>query len=59
MHTDLRRTYGEDFLLRGVAHPITHTLDLAYGYQCTAKVARHVGDSALADEFEDAGRRAG
>ena len=39
MHNDLRRTYGEDFLLRGIAHPISHTLDLAYGYWCTAKVA--------------------
>ncbi len=51
MHTDLRRTYGEDFLLRGVAHPISHTLDLAYGYWCTAKVAARVGDRALVDEF--------
>ena len=40
MDTDLRRAYGEEFLLRGVAHPITHTLDLAFGYHCTAKVAR-------------------
>ena len=40
MDTDLRRTYGEEFLLRGVAHPITHTLDLAFGYHCTAQVAR-------------------
>ncbi|KRE29558.1 glycoside hydrolase domain-containing protein [Agromyces sp. Soil535] len=51
MHTDLRRTYGEDFLLRGVAHPISHTLDLAYGYWCTAKVAARVGDRALVEEF--------
>ncbi|GAA1056825.1 hypothetical protein GCM10017608_11590 [Agromyces luteolus] len=51
MHADLRRTYGEDFLLRGHAHPISHTLDLAYGYWCTAKVAARVGDRALAEEF--------
>jgi putative alpha-1,2-mannosidase len=51
MHNDLRRTYGEDFLLRGVAHPISHTLDLAFGYWCTSAVARHVGDDALLDEF--------
>ncbi len=51
MHTDLRRTYGEDFLLRGVAHPISHTLDIAYGYWCTAKVAERVGDRALVEEF--------
>ena len=29
--------YGEDYLLRGVAQPITHTLDLAFGYQCTGE----------------------
>ena len=39
MADDLRRTYGEEFLLRGEAHPISHTLDLAFGYCCTAKVA--------------------
>ena len=52
MHNDLRRTYGEDFLLHGEAHPISHTLDVAFGYWCTAKVARRVGDRALAEEFE-------
>ncbi len=52
MDSDLRRAYGEEFLLRGVAHPVTHTLDLAFGYHCTAKVARHVGDAALADQLE-------
>ncbi|KQM84552.1 glycoside hydrolase domain-containing protein [Agromyces sp. Leaf222] len=51
MHTDLRRTYGEDFLLRGHAHPISHTLDLAFGYWCTAKVAERVGDRALVEQF--------
>ena len=45
MDTDLRRAYGEEYLLRGVTHPITHTLDLAFGYQCTAIVARAVGDT--------------
>lgn len=52
LHTDLRRGYGEDFLEKGVAHPITHTLDLAYGYHCTARVARRVDDHALADQLE-------
>ncbi len=51
MHNDLRRTYGEDFLLRGEAHPISHTLDIAFAYWCTAKVAHVVGDSALVEEF--------
>ena len=51
MHNDLRRTYGEDFMLRGKAHPISHTLDLAFGYWCTSAVAAHVGDRALVDLF--------
>ena len=52
MDTDLRRSYGEDYLLRGLAEPISHTLDLAFGYQCTAKVASYVGDNQLAVQFE-------
>ena len=51
MHNDLRRTYGEEFLLRGAAHPISHTLDLAFGYWCTAKVAAHLGDADLVAMF--------
>ncbi|WP_344465272.1 glycoside hydrolase domain-containing protein [Cellulomonas aerilata] len=51
LHNDLRRTYGEEFLLRGVAHPISHTLDLAFGYWCTSRIAEHVGDAALVDQF--------
>jgi putative alpha-1,2-mannosidase len=51
MHNDLRRMYGEDFLLRGVVHPISHTLDLAFGYWCASKIAEHVGDHALVAEF--------
>jgi putative alpha-1,2-mannosidase len=51
MHTDLRRMYGEDFLLRGEVHPISHTLDLAFGYWCTSQIADHVGDRALVAEF--------
>ncbi|WP_229715063.1 glycoside hydrolase domain-containing protein [Subtercola lobariae] len=51
MSDDLRRTYGEEFLLNGEAHPISHTLDLAFGYWCTAKVAQRVGDKTLVDQF--------
>jgi putative alpha-1,2-mannosidase len=51
LHNDLRRTYGEDFLLRGAAHPISHTLDLAFGYWCASKVAEQVGDDDLVDMF--------
>jgi putative alpha-1,2-mannosidase len=52
MYADLRRTYGEDYLERGVAHPVSHTLDLAYGYHCTARIARHLGDDELASRFD-------
>jgi len=51
MGPDLRRQFGEEFLEHGVAHPITHTLDLATGYHCTALVARSLGDNELADQF--------
>ncbi|WP_421735820.1 glycoside hydrolase domain-containing protein [Cellulomonas sp.] len=51
MHNDLRRTYGEDFLLRGKVHPISHTLDLAFGYWCTSQIAAHVGDPMLVEQF--------
>ena len=57
MDNDLRRAYGEEFLLRGVTHPISHSLDIAFGYHCTAKVARYVGDQALADQFEELATR--
>lgn len=52
MHSDLRRGYAEDYLERGVAHPITHTLDVAFAYRCTAAVSRRVGDEALAGQLE-------
>lgn len=57
LHDDLRRYYGEDYLEKGLAHPVTHTLDLAYGYHCTARIARHVGDVELAEHLDElAGR---
>ncbi|WP_424186378.1 glycoside hydrolase domain-containing protein [Actinokineospora sp. G85] len=51
MADDLRRMYGEDFHEHGVAHPISHTLDLAYAHFCTAAVARGVGDKRLAEDL--------
>lgn len=48
MEADLRRLYGEDFYEHGVVHPISHTLDLAYAYHCTAGVARALNDGPLA-----------
>jgi putative alpha-1,2-mannosidase len=52
MVDDLRRMYGEDFFEHGVVHPVSHTLDLAYGHFCTARVARAVNDHRLADDLE-------
>ena len=52
MDADLRRQFGEEFLEHGVVHPISHTLDLAFGYHCTASVARAVGDVELAKQFD-------
>lgn len=57
MQNDLRRTYGEDFLLHGKADPISHTLDLAFGHWCTEKVARAVGDLPLAAELSEMAER--
>jgi putative alpha-1,2-mannosidase len=52
LEPELRRNYGEDFLEHGVAHPVSHTLDLAAGYFASAAIARHLGDRALANQFE-------
>ncbi|MEM9419372.1 MAG: glycoside hydrolase domain-containing protein [Planctomycetota bacterium] len=38
---------GEAFMQQGVVHPITHTLDLAYGCYCTTRIAQHIGDDRL------------
>ncbi len=57
MDTDLRRQFGEEYLEHGIAHPVTHTLDLALGYHCTASVARSVGDETLAARFDDLATR--
>jgi predicted alpha-1,2-mannosidase len=51
MGDDLRRMYGEDFFEHGIVHPITHTLDLAYAYHCTAQVAGAVNDHGLAADL--------
>ncbi|MCE0538132.1 glycoside hydrolase family 92 protein [Kineosporia rhizophila] len=47
MDDDLRRQYGEEFFDRGVVHPITHTLDLAFAHHCTARIARALADDHL------------
>ena len=44
MVADLRRTYGEEYILNGITHPVTHVLDLAFGYWCTSLVARRQRD---------------
>ena len=52
LHSDLRRGYAEEYLERGVVHPISHTLDIAFAYHCTAVVARRLGDHDLAGQFD-------
>lgn len=52
LESDLNRLYGEDFIELGVAHPISHTLDLALAYHCAALLAGHVGDHEVAKRFE-------
>ena len=56
MADDLRRMYGEEFFEYGVVHPVTHTLDLAYGHHCTAQVARALADHRLAADLADRAR---
>ncbi len=51
MTKDLGRAYGEAFFQEGIVHPLTHTLDLAYGCFCTALIAREVGDTAASDHI--------
>ena len=55
---DLHRAYGEAFLEGGrPVHPIVHTLDLAYGCYCTAKLASAMDDPELAQRMaQHAGR---
>ena len=57
MWKDTGRAYGEAFLQDGVVHPITHTLDLAYGCYCTAQVAKGIGDRAIWGRMVDLARR--
>ncbi|MBT4886640.1 MAG: glycoside hydrolase, partial [Planctomycetaceae bacterium] len=51
MTKDLGRAYGEAFFQEGIVHPLTHTLDLAYGCFCTALIAREVGDTAASGQM--------
>ncbi|MFT4166131.1 MAG: glycoside hydrolase family 92 protein [Microlunatus sp.] len=57
LDADLRRSYGEEYLLHGVAHPVTHTLDLSVGYHCTAMIARRLGDHRLGEQLENLATR--
>ena len=51
MSKDLGREYGEAFFQDGVVHPLTHTLDLAYGCFCTAAIATEIGDTTVATQM--------
>ena len=52
MHGDLLRNHGEDYVEHRPVHPVSHTLDLAYAYHCTAQVARRVDDPVLAGRLD-------
>lgn len=52
LHIDLRRGFGEDYLRSGETEPLSHTLDLATGYWCTARIAERLGDHVLAGELD-------
>ncbi|MEE8602484.1 glycoside hydrolase domain-containing protein [Euzebya tangerina] len=52
MASDLTRLWGEEYIEQGLAHPVTHTLDLGLGYHCTAQIARRVGDPDFAERLE-------
>lgn len=56
MDDDLRRQYGEDFFDKGVVHPITHTLDLAFAHACTARIAKALADDDLAQNLSERSR---
>ncbi len=58
MVNDLHRAFGETFLESNApVHPITHTLDLAYGCWCTATLARALGDHDLANNLDQHAHR--
>lgn len=57
MQNDLRRTYGEEFWRHGITHPISHTLDLAFGHWCSATVAAHLGDIPLTQDCDNLAAR--
>ena len=42
-----RGAAGEIFFQKKLVHPLTHTLDLAYGCFCTARIAEKLGDQKL------------
>lgn len=49
MIKDLEKESNRDFHETGIAHPFTHTLDLAGAAFCTAFIAAAQGDTALRD----------
>jgi len=51
MLADLHKERNRDFLEEGIAHPFTHTLDLADACACAWWIAGHVGDEGAAAEL--------
>ena len=57
MVADIRKPSNRDFVTDGVAHPYTHTLDLADACFCTARLARQLGEGAIAGEMAELSTR--
>ena len=56
MITDIHKERNRDFLEGGIAHPYTHTLDLADACICTARIADYLGDEKTRQEMVELGR---
>jgi putative alpha-1,2-mannosidase len=51
MVADLRQDRNRDYLEQGLVYPVTHTLDLAGAFFCTAQLARSLDKSKLHEEM--------
>jgi len=51
MRTDLEQDKNHPYVNNGSVRPVTHTLDLAGAYYCTAQLAKHLGQHDLYREL--------
>jgi putative alpha-1,2-mannosidase len=57
MVVDLRQERNRDYLEQGLVYPVTHTLDLAGAFFCTAQLAHGLGRTDLHEEMMDLSTR--